>query len=124
MKKYLNIYKTTLINELQYISSIVFGFISYITKIFIFLQLWNYLYSDSSNLISGFTKEQMIWYVIITEIIWYGTKNKTLTSGISDDIKSGSVAYTLNKPYSYIIYIIFIIWYYNRITFCWSNTRI
>lgn len=48
----------------------------------------------------------MIWYVIITEMIWYGTRNKTLVSQITDDIKSGGIAYTLNKPYSYIIYII------------------
>ena len=29
-----------------------------------------------------------------------------MISQITDDIKSGSIAYTLNKPYSYVIYII------------------
>lgn len=106
MKKYLNIFKATLINELQYVSDIFLGFTSFLIKIFIFLQLWNYLYDDPSSLIAGLTKSQMIWYVIITEMIWYGTKNKTLISQITDDIKSGSIAYTLNKPYSYVIYII------------------
>ncbi|MBQ9071935.1 MAG: ABC-2 family transporter protein [Bacilli bacterium] len=106
MKKYLNIFKATLINELQYISDIVLGFLSFLIKIFIFLQLWNYLYDDPSSLIAGFSKDQMIWYVIMTEMIWYGTRNKTLTNQITDDIKSGSIAYALNKPYSYIIYII------------------
>ena len=106
MRKYFDIYKTTLINELQYISDILFNFISFLIKIFIFFQLWNYLYSDSSNLIAGLSKNQMIWYVIITELIWYGTRNKTLTNQITDDIKSGSIAYTLNKPYSYLTYII------------------
>lgn len=106
MKKYLNIFKATLINELQYVSDIVLGFLSFLIKIFIFLQLWNYLYDDPSSLIAGLSKDQMIWYVIITEMIWYGTRNKTLVSQITDDIKSGGIAYTLNKPYSYVIYII------------------
>lgn len=106
MKKYLNIFKTTLINELQYVSDIVLGFLSFLIKIFIFLQLWNYLYDDPSSLIAGLSKDQMIWYVIMTEMIWYGTRNKTLVSQITNDIKSGSIAYTLNKPYSYVIYII------------------
>ena len=104
MRKYLNIFKATLINELQYVSDIVLGFLSFLIKIFIFLQLWNYLYDDPSSLIAGLSKDQMIWYVIITEMIWYGTRNKTLVSQITDDIKSGGIAYTLNKPYSYIIY--------------------
>ena len=106
MKKYLNIFKTTLINELQYVSDIILGFLSFLIKIFIFLQLWNYLYDDPSSLIAGFSKSQMIWYVIITEMIWYGTRNKTLVNQITNDIKSGGIAYTLNKPYSYVIYII------------------
>ena len=106
MKKYFNIFKATLINELQYVSDIVLGFLSFIIKIFIFLNLWNYLYDDPSSLIAGFSKDQMIWYVIMTEMIWYGNRNKTLVNQITNDIKSGSIAYTLNKPYSYIIYII------------------
>lgn len=106
MKKYLNIYKVTLINELQYISDIILGFLSFVVMIFIFLNLWNYMYDDPSSLIEGFSKSQMIWYVIITEMIWFGTRNKTLINQITDDIKSGSIAYTLNKPYSYAIYVI------------------
>lgn len=106
MKKYLSIFKTTLINELQYVSDIVLGFLSFLIKIFIFLQLWNYLYDDPSSLIAGLSKDQMIWYVIMTEMIWYGTRNKTLVSQVTNDIKCGGIAYTLNKPYSYVIYII------------------
>ena len=106
MKKYLNIYKATLINELQYVSDIILGFLSFLIKIFIFLHLWNYLYEDPSSLIAGFTKDQMIWYVIMTEMIWYGTRNYTLVNQVTNDIKSGGIAYTLNKPYSYIIYVI------------------
>lgn len=107
MKKYFHIYKTTLIEELQYSSKLIFGFISYFIIIFVFFNLWKYLYSDGVNLIKGYDFSQMMWYVIITEILWYSSKNKTIVSGITEDIKSGNVAYNINKPYSYPIYIIF-----------------
>jgi ABC-2 type transport system permease protein len=48
----------------------------------------------------------MIWYVILTEMIWFSTRNATLSFQISNDIKSGSIAYGMNKPYHYIAYII------------------
>jgi ABC-2 type transport system permease protein len=50
--------------------------------------------------------EQMIWYVILTEMMWFGSRNRTLTQQITTDIKSGTIAYGINKPYHYILYII------------------
>jgi ABC-2 type transport system permease protein len=70
------------------------------------MNLWEYIYSDTANLINGYSKEQMIWYVILTEIIWFSTRNATLSVQISNDIKSGSIAYGINKPYHYIAYIV------------------
>ena len=106
MKKYLYIFKTTLIENLQYITNILLGFVSFFITMFIFLNLWEYMYSDGTQLINGYTIQQMIWYVLITEVMWYGTRNKTLTNQISRDIKDGNIAYNINKPYSYITYII------------------
>lgn len=106
MKKYLYVYKATLIENLSYISNIFLGFINFIVMMFIFLNLWEYMYSDSSQIINGYTMQQMIWYVLITEIMWFGTRNKILTREISQDIKSGNIAYNINKPYNYVIYII------------------
>ncbi len=106
MKKYRYIYKATLIENLQYTMNTILGFISFFIIIFIFVNLWEYIYSDSSGLVGGYTKNQMVWYVIITEIMWYGTRNTTLTSQISSDIKSGTIAYGINKPYNYMFYIV------------------
>lgn len=106
MKKYLFIYKTTLMENLQYIANIFLSFISFLLIIFIFLNLWQYIYSDSSNIIEGYSMTQMIWYVILTEIMWFGNRNGLLTNQISYDIKSGSIAYGLNKPYNYLYYTI------------------
>lgn len=106
MKKYLHIYKTTLIESLTYIPNILFSFVNFALMMFIFLNLWKYMYSDSSKVINGYTMEQMIWYVLIAEALWFGSRNKSLTKQISNDIKSGNIAYNINKPYNYIFYII------------------
>lgn len=106
MKKYFYIYKTTMIENLQYMMNVLLGFISFFILIFIFYNLWVYIYSDSSNLIGGYSKVQMVWYVILTEIMWFGTRNNTLTGQISNDIKSGTIAYNINKPYNYLLYVV------------------
>jgi ABC-2 type transport system permease protein len=106
MRKYIFIYKATLIESLQYVMNIILGFITFFMMLFVFICLWNYIYSDSANIINGYTMEQMIWYVILTEIMWFGSRNATLSRQISEDIKSGTIAYGINKPYHYILYII------------------
>lgn len=106
MKKYLYIYKATLIENLSYISNIFLGFINFFVMMFVFLNLWQYIYSDSTQIIHGYTFKQMIWYVLTTEILWFGSRNKILTRQISQDIKTGNIAYNINKPYNYVFYII------------------
>lgn len=106
MRKYYFIFKAALIESLQYIMNILLGFLTFSIILFIFMNLWEYIYSDTSNLINGYSLQQMIWYVIITEIIWFGGRNRTLVSQVSTDIKSGTIAYIINKPYHYIFYVI------------------
>jgi len=106
MKKYLYIYKATLIENLGYIFNIIIGFIQFILTIFIFINLWQYIYSDSTQIINGYTLEEMIWYVLLAEVLWYGTRNKILNREINVDIKTGNIAYNINKPYNYVFYII------------------
>lgn len=106
MRKYLFVLKATLIESLQYVLNILLGFITFFMILFVFMNLWEYIYSDTTKLINGYSKEQMIWYVILTEMIWFSTRNATLSFQISNDIKSGSIAYGMNKPYHYIAYII------------------
>lgn len=106
MRKYIFIYKTTLMESLQYMMNLILGFTSFLLVIYVFLNLWRYIYSDSTNLIEGYSMTQMVWYVIFTEIMWFGNSNRTLTRQMSDDIKSGSIAYGMNKPYNYLYFII------------------
>ena len=70
MRKYIYIYKSELMSTFQYVINILFRLINFILFIFIFMNLWNYIYDNPNELINGYSKTQMIWYVMITEIIW------------------------------------------------------
>lgn len=106
MRKYLYIFKTTIIESLQYVSSVLIQFLSFFIMMYVFINLWQYVYSDSNQIINGYTVNQMIWYVLFGEVFWFGIRNKTLTNQISTDIKTGNIAYNINKPYNYVFYII------------------
>lgn len=106
MKKYLFIFKSELMSNLQYVFNYLVGFIGYLIHIFIFLNLWKYIYSDSSKLINGYSMNQMIWYVIITEILWSSLSGRNLCRKICNDVKSGNITYNINRPYNYVGYIL------------------
>jgi len=106
MKKYLFIFKSEVMSNLQYITNILVGFIGYFLMLYIFLNLWKYIYSDPSELINGYNISQMIWYVIVTEVLWSVLSGRKICAKISEDVKAGNIAYNINKPYSYIGYVI------------------
>lgn len=106
MRKYAVIYRSVLMENLQYTANIAMGFISYFMLIFVFINLWDYMYAAPGELIAGYTREQMIWYVMITEMIWFGARSSTIRRQVSADIRGGNIAYLVNKPYCYPLYIL------------------
>lgn len=106
MRKYLYIFASEIMTNLQYIFDILIGFVSYCIMIFIFLNLWKYIYSEPSELINGYNMNQMIWYVIVTEILWMSLGGRKLCKKICDDVRSGNIAYNINKPYNYVEYVL------------------
>src|SRR4051812_26975418 len=103
MEKYLYIFKTTLIERMQYLSSLAFDFIWFGLVIFILTSIWRYIYSDAV-IINGYTVNQIIWYALLAEAFWLGSTNRTFSEEISYDIKSGNIACKINKPYNYIFF--------------------
>lgn len=65
--------------------------------------LWKNIYAQKGTpTIGGFSLKAMIWYLIFTELV---TLSRTdLHLQVNDDVKSGNIAYLLNKPYNYVIY--------------------
>lgn len=106
MRKYLYIYKTSLLEHINYAKGIFMSFIGNIIHIFIFFALWKYLYSSGQEeIINGYTLIQMLWYVTFTEFITGFTSSSILRKGPSEEIVSGNIAYTINKPYNYTLYV-------------------
>ena len=71
---------------------------------FIFLHIWSYIYSDPKEIINGYTMNQMIWYIMITEVLWYVSAGKRYCKKNVEDVRGGNIAYNISKPYNYIIY--------------------
>ena len=83
MKKYFKILEYEIKSAFSYISNVFYEYIGFLIHIFIFLNLWKYIYSDPSSLISGYSLKEMIWYVIITEILWSALGGRRLVKDIS-----------------------------------------
>ncbi len=105
MKKYLSIIKMVMLEKSEYLYNQLFKMIIYAVFIYVFLQLWGYMYNDT-KLIAGYTLSQMTWYVAFTEMIWGAIRPRAIRNELSDEIRSGKIAYVLNKPFSYIGYLI------------------
>lgn len=104
--KYTMVYRAVVMENLQYVVNIVLGFASYFIMIFVLMNLWNYMYGADGERIAGYTRVQMIWYVMMTEMIWFGARSATVTRQASMDIRGGNIAYMVNKPYYYPFYIL------------------
>lgn len=106
MRKYIVIYRSVVMENMQYMANIAMGFVSYFVLNYVFMNLWNYMYGTSGELIAGYGKEQMIWYVMITEMIWFGARPAVVARQATIDIRGGNIAYMVNKPYYYPFYIL------------------
>ena len=105
MNKYLSIYKTSLKQESKTLGNSITSVVSFVVIIYIFQQLWQFIYGGGSGrLINGYTVKMMIWYMIMAEVLMYSVNARGVTRAFGNDIKSGKIAYQLNKPYNYYAY--------------------
>lgn len=103
LQKYIIIAKTSLITTFAYPESLITGAILYAMLTIILSMLWRSIYG-SGNGIPGYSINQMIWYLIITEIVY--SSRAISFEDVNSDVKSGNIAYLVNKPYSYIFYLL------------------
>lgn len=102
-RKYYEIMRVSLQNSMTYLYDVFFRALFLVVVIFIFVQLWRTTYgATESTVVAGLTLRRMIWYLVLTESIILSRPRKVLE--ISDDVKSGAIAYALGKPYSYVLF--------------------
>ena len=106
MSKYFSIFKMSFKQESKTLSNTLTASVSFLVIIYIFMQLWAFIYGGNGGgtLIEGYTLEMMIWYMIMGEILMYAVNARATCREFSSDIKSGKIAYQLNKPYNYYFY--------------------
>lgn len=101
MRKYLRIAGASLQSAITYRGNVWTGYCFYVLFLYVFYNLWRAIYSGGR--VEGFTFAQMIWYLCMTELISFGTRSNIYRQ-ITDDVKTGQVAYQLNRPYKYVSY--------------------
>jgi len=102
-KKYGAIFQITLVNSLAYPGELIGRSLMIIPFMWIFYQLWKVTYAASgSSVINGLTLNNVLWYLMLAETIELGRPPVART--ISENVKDGSIAYLLNKPYDFLLY--------------------
>ena len=102
-KKYWAIFQITLTNSLAYPGELIGRSLMIIPFMWIFYQLWKITYAASGQaVIDGLTLRDVLWYLMLAETIELG--RPPLARTISENVKDGSIAYLLNKPYDFLLY--------------------
>ena len=102
--KYGAILRMSVVNNMAYASEMLLRSIFLVLIIFIFVQLWTLTYSVlGANAIPNYSLAQMVWYFAFAEAIVLSTP--LLRRKVDEEVKSGDLAYRLNKPYHYILYL-------------------
>jgi ABC-2 type transport system permease protein len=102
-QKYWAIFQITVLNSLAYPGELIGRSILIVPFMWIFFQLWNVTFNAAgSDVISGMTLYSTMWYLMMAETI--ELSRPALARTISDNVKDGSIAYLLNKPYNFLLY--------------------
>ena len=101
--KYGSITLMNLQNQLAYVWDALNRAVFIVLIMFIFVHLWTAVYeSQGSAEIAGLTLANTIWYLLIAEMIELGKFRHDMV--ISEEVKDGSIAYKLIRPYNYLGY--------------------
>jgi ABC-2 type transport system permease protein len=103
VRKYSAIARINLQNSLAYVWDALSQGIFIVIFIFVFSQLWGTTFkAQNATVIGGLTLNQTIWYFVWAELIQLSKIQVSNT--IESEVKDGSLAYTLGRPYNYLLY--------------------
>jgi ABC-2 type transport system permease protein len=102
-RKYRAIARANVQNSLAYAWDAVTPGIFVMIFIFIFAQIWKVTFAaQNTDVINGLTLNMTIWYFVWAELVQI-SKIEPVTT-IQNEVKDGSLAYTLGRPYNYVLY--------------------
>jgi len=101
--KYWSIFQITLLNSLAYPGELVGRSLMIIPFMWVFHQLWKITFSAAgTDVMNGLTLSNTLWYLMMAETIELG--RPPLARTMSENVKDGSIAHILNKPYDFLLY--------------------
>jgi viologen exporter family transport system permease protein len=107
--KYLAVARLRLMGALMYDRDVLVRSAFMVVAMVVFIQLWTTTYAATGQAtVQGFSVRELIWYLVITEIIALSTPRVAQT--IDSDVRSGDVAYALARPYNYPLYQLAAFW--------------
>lgn len=102
MRKYATVLSISARDQLVYLPSFLARNVFFVVVMFVFYSLWRAVFAGGPGTVAGFTMVQMVWYLTFTEAIELSQTRIFLP--ISEEVKDGTVAYSLNRPYSYVLF--------------------
>jgi ABC-2 type transport system permease protein len=100
-RKYGAALKSGALTRLAYRSELIGSGLSFALFVFLFINVWAAVFAGKDEL-SGYTREACVWYFIVAELVIFGMQGAF--TELADEVKSGSVAYGLGRPYSFPLY--------------------
>ena len=101
LRKYATVFGIAGRDQFVYLPAFLVRNIFFFIILFIFFSLWRVIYTGTHT-IAGFTMVQILWYLTFTETI--EMSQTRIFVPISQEVKDGTVAYSLGRPYSYLLY--------------------
>lgn len=99
LRKYLTAGSTALRNRWAYPADIAGLVVSFGLFVFVFSRLWAAAYAGKGE-VAGYGQHQLTWYFLTAELVLYSLGTGAFAD-FSRDIKTGQIAYTLARPWSY-----------------------
>lgn len=100
-RKYAGIFSITVRQQWAYPLEQVLSNVFLLIILYVFTQLWKATLGDRDS-IEGYTLAQLMWYMLLAEGIHLSQIRVNLD--IDREVRSGDIAYRLNKPVSYLLY--------------------
>jgi ABC-2 type transport system permease protein len=101
--KYVAVFRINLLQQLAYSGESLARSLSMVLFMVVFSSLWSTAFNVSGrSALAGFTFSALIWYLAMTETLMLARSRAHVEIG--EAVKSGDIAYTLNKPYSFPLF--------------------
>lgn len=103
VEKYLEVAKVSYSNKITYLTNVLAASGTVVLRIWIFTQLYRATYAASGiQTVGGMTVPMVIWTLMFTQ--GFGSAKSGVLRVIDEEVKSGSLAYSLSRPYSYMLF--------------------